>query len=115
MKTLVALGLAAAALTFAAPVSAAGCPAPGDLYSFNSDDRAGIVFTNATDRTLQLYWLDFRGDRRFYFELKPGESRRQATYMTHPWLAVDQRGNCVGPAVMASRAGVDNPITFRDR
>ncbi len=115
MKTLLAAGLATAVLTFAAPVFAAGCPVPGDLVSFNSDDRATIVFTNATGRPLQIYWLDFRGDRRFYRDLKPGESYRQSTYLTHPWIAVDPKGNCVGPAVMASRAGIDNPITFRDR
>ena len=118
MKTqFAALAVAAATLattTVATPAHAAGCPAPGDIVSFNSDDAAAIIFLNGTNRPLRVYWLDFRGDAKFYRELQPGEAYRQQTYLTHPWVGVDPSGNCVGGVFMASRPG-DNRITFSDR
>ncbi len=119
MKPLFAAALAVAAATFATtiaatPARAAGCPAPGDIVSFNSDDPAAIIFLNGTNRPLRVHWLDFRGDAKFYRELQPGEAYRQQTYLTHPWIGVDPSGNCVGGVFMASRPG-DNRITFSDR
>ncbi|ATQ69619.1 hypothetical protein Ms3S1_36160 [Methylosinus sp. 3S-1] len=87
----------------------AGCPAPGSVRSANSSQPTVIQFANSTFRTLKIYWLDFNGQPKFYRELKHGQDYRQPTYMTHPWIAVDARGNCVDGVLKASRPG-DNLI-----
>jgi hypothetical protein len=86
-----------------------GCPAPGSVRSSNSNQPTVIQFANSTFRTLKIYWLDFNGQRKFYRELKHGQDYRQPTFMTHPWIAVDARGNCVDGVLKASRVG-DNLI-----
>ncbi|MCO5089265.1 MAG: hypothetical protein M9883_20675 [Methylobacteriaceae bacterium] len=89
--------------------SANGCPAPGRVRSLNSDRSTHIVFVNSTGGPLKFYWLDFQGQRVFYQELQPGRNYRQQTFMTHPWVAVNARGNCVNGVMEASRVG-DNRI-----
>ena len=55
-----------------------------------------IEFINETAGTVKIYWLDYNGQRVFYRELAAGASYVQATYDTHPWIAVDRTGKCIG-------------------
>jgi hypothetical protein len=59
------------------------------LRSLNSDTEAIIRFVNVTDVPVDIYWIDFMGDRVLYLEaLPPGGNLYQLTFLTHPWLAV---------------------------
>jgi hypothetical protein len=38
------------------------------------------------------------GRRKHYKTLNPGQSYTQSTFATHPWIAVDPSGRCLGGA-----------------
>jgi serine/threonine protein kinase len=59
------------------------------LRSQRSDVPTSIVFVNNTPGALDFYWLDFEGQRKFYFRLAPGTQSHQVTFATHPWVVVD--------------------------
>ena len=77
------------------PVLELTCAREPDLRSLSSEESLHIVFHNTTQTPLTLTWLDFNGRRVSYATLPPGESYRQQTYVTHPWLALDADGHCV--------------------
>jgi CSLREA domain-containing protein len=58
-----------------------------------------ILFVNESGRTVDLYWLDYEGQRVFYQTIPAGESREQPTWITHPWVTIDGEGNCIGYTV----------------
>ena len=74
----------------AAPLGAlALCPGESGSSSVQSDHPTSLLFVNQADSPedyISVYWLDFDGNRQHYFDLFPGESRHQQTYLTHPWL-----------------------------
>ena len=55
-----------------------------------------IEFINETAGPVKTYWLDYNGQRVFYRELVAQASYVQATFDTHPWIAVDRTGKCIG-------------------
>ncbi|HWN23396.1 MAG TPA: hypothetical protein VNP93_15570, partial [Gaiellaceae bacterium] len=55
-----------------------------------------ITFVNSSGTTVDIYWLDYEGDRVHYATLTAGQSYAQPTWLTHPWVAVDKAGNCLG-------------------
>jgi hypothetical protein len=67
--------------------------------SMNADTAASITFVNNTTAPVTTYWLDYHGNRVKYTKLGPGQSYKQPTYVTHPWVATDAAGNCVGYTV----------------
>lgn len=82
--------------TATAPVTELSCSQEKQLRSQASEVSLFIDFENATDVWLALEWLNFDGKRVRYADLGPGESYRQQTYVTHPWVAVDPTGRCRG-------------------
>jgi hypothetical protein len=50
--------------------------------------RAAITFVNRLESPVDIYWIDYAGDRVFYQTLAPGERYLQLTFLTHPWLVV---------------------------
>lgn len=62
-------------------------------------DDTEIELVNATDQTVMLFWNDSNGSRKPYGQLKPGQSRRQHTYVGHVWVATDQSGGFYGSVV----------------
>ena len=77
------------------PVLELTCAREPELRSLASDESLHLVFHNTTQTPLTLAWLDFNGRKVPYATLPPGESHRQQTYVTHPWLALDADGQCV--------------------
>ena len=55
-----------------------------------------IQFINESGTTVSVYWLDYEGDRVLYNTLSPDQSYVQETWLTHPWVAIDARGSCLG-------------------
>ncbi len=57
---------------------------------------ARIVFLNESKELRKIYWLDFKGGRERYGELKPGERDEQETFLGHAWLVTDSQDNALG-------------------
>jgi hypothetical protein len=76
-----------------------GCPMVG--FSLPSEVPATIHFANSAFRTLKIYWLDFKGNRKLYKTLRHGQDYVQPTYAKHMWIAVDETGTCVDGAFIA--------------
>jgi hypothetical protein len=55
-----------------------------------------IVFLNESKELRRIYWLDFKGGRQRYGELKPGEKDEQQTFLGHAWLVTDSQDNALG-------------------
>ncbi len=51
-----------------------------------------ITIANATNKEIELFWLETGGERRSYGRVAPGESWTQNTYAGHVWLAADADG-----------------------
>ena len=83
-------------------------PTPGELAETRSCDEEGTIrpiegvtrmsltFANQTDGEVRVQWLDYSGNRVHYNTLAVAESYTQPTFLTHPWIALDADGNCLG-------------------
>jgi serine/threonine protein kinase len=60
-----------------------------DLKSQISEVPTSILFVNNTPRELEIYWLDFQGQRKLYHRLGPQSTVHQPTFASHPWVVVD--------------------------
>jgi hypothetical protein len=58
--------------------------------------RTPISFQNHSAGLRLVCWVDKKGERRLYLELKPGESGEIGTYLSHPWVVTDEHGNALG-------------------
>ncbi|KAK7099162.1 protein Vhl-like [Littorina saxatilis] len=57
--------------------------------SQNSQCQVPVTFVNTTQRTVDVYWVDFAGELVRYSNLSPGKKHHIYTYATHPWVARD--------------------------
>jgi serine-type D-Ala-D-Ala carboxypeptidase/endopeptidase len=55
-----------------------------------------VRFENRTSEALNIYWINYNGERVLYRTLKPKKSYVQQTYTTHPWIVVNKRNHCFG-------------------
>jgi carboxyl-terminal processing protease len=77
------------------PQIPSGCPSEGSARSVRADEATNVVFRNHRKINVRLYWIDYRGSRKFYNELRPGQMYTQQTYMTHPWVVTDGADRCL--------------------
>ncbi len=75
---------------------AAECPSEGALRSLSDTERTRISFRNERFRRINVFWIDYEGQRQLYRTLAPGQSQTFQTYATHPWVVTDASGNCLG-------------------
>lgn len=76
-------------------------------HSITSDQPTSIEFMNSGLSSVNVYWINYTGDRVWYFQLQPGGDHLQQTYVTHPWVVVDSTGEDVAyylPNPQPSRA-----------
>lgn len=60
------------------------------VKSIHSDRQVKATFTNASERNVDIYWVDFHGKLvRYFTNVEPGKKERIYTYVTHPWVARD--------------------------
>jgi len=71
------------------------CPVERGLRSPTSQWPTAIRFVNETGAPIRLYWIDFRGERKFYADVRPGDSLRQETFVGHVWVVTDKDENCL--------------------
>lgn len=98
------------AQAFVPPPSVPGVPQPpivgpvgGDyscaeertLASQRTNIQSRLIFRNALNRPVQLFWLDYDGRRRPYLSLAPGETGVQPTFFSHFWVVADTSGRCL--------------------
>ncbi|KAF7711916.1 von Hippel-Lindau disease tumor suppressor [Silurus meridionalis] len=50
---------------------------------------AHVLFCNRSTRTVQLLWINFRGQPESYGVLQPRTGRRMNTFVGHPWMFRD--------------------------
>jgi hypothetical protein len=58
--------------------------------------RTDIRFVNKSAGAVKIYWLDYSGKRVFYKTLAAGAAYVQQTWVTHPWVAINAAGACIG-------------------
>ena len=56
--------------------------------SDKGDTKAVITFYNELDFKVDLYWINYQGDRVLYTTIDANSSHVQLTFITHPWLLV---------------------------
>ncbi|XP_054001771.1 von Hippel-Lindau tumor suppressor homolog [Hylaeus anthracinus] len=66
---------------------------PQFLRSINNDQRTFVKFINTTQRHVGLYWIDYQGQAVSYGVLTPDEHKDINTFVTHPWIFVDNETN----------------------
>lgn len=103
-----------AAVSQEAAAGGRNCPAPGTERSIESKVKVRLQIANSSNRAAKIYWLDYQGARQFYRELKPHEAYDQPSYMTHPWIAVDPKGDCIDGVMRAYQPGDNVMELFGD-
>jgi hypothetical protein len=90
--------------TSVAPVNDTRADAIGGIFSCRYEDGlkslAGshgtkLVFQNSSRSDISLFWLDYDGKRTFYYTLHQGAQFSLSTYISHPWVVVDEHGQCL--------------------
>jgi hypothetical protein len=84
----------------AAVAAPSGRKHPAEIAGISSSSptrvATSIVFLNESQDLRRIYWLDFKGGRQRYGELKPGERDEQQTFLGHAWLVTDSQDNALG-------------------
>jgi len=72
------------------------CPLEETARSIRGDTATQIYFANNSGETIKVFWLDYKGKRKHYKTLRPGEHYTQGTYLTHPWVVTNSAEVCLG-------------------
>ena len=72
-----------------------GCDSRTSLRSSSGEEPVQLRFANQTNRTVQVYWVDYTGALQLYQRLVPGQQYTQPTFRTHPWVILDSAGDCL--------------------
>lgn len=70
-------------------------PPGGPGRSPTSLEETRILFVNKTAKTVQLFWLDYQGERRPYGSVLAGKSAERSSLVGHQWLAADPKGRAL--------------------
>ena len=57
--------------------------------SIQSQQFSYIRFINRTQQTVDLFWMNYAGERVKYITLQPGGQFSVETFATHPWIFRD--------------------------
>lgn len=60
------------------------------LHSLSGDDQSHVTFYNSSSKAVAAFWLNYQGIRVHYGDIQPGDSKHMDTYVTHPWVFVQQ-------------------------
>jgi hypothetical protein len=71
------------------------CKYENGLKSLSGTFTTSVVFRNDRRADISLFWLDYDGQRTFYSTLHNGEQYSLRTYISHPWIVVDDLGQCL--------------------
>jgi sialate O-acetylesterase len=65
-----------------------------------------IIFENKSGKKLKVFWVPYGGGKKFYGELKPGETRQQNTYSKSSWLVTDEKDKPLGYFRTTQKVGI---------
>lgn len=81
--------------------------APDRTNRTRSGGPATTLFVvNATEDTIELFWLDHGGNARSYGTVEPGGTKRQGTYAGHSWRVQSADGTSLGVYTPTEDPGV---------
>src|ERR1700679_4049702 len=63
-------------------------------------EAAPISFSNQTSGVIELLWVDFEGELRYYKKLQPGERSSHSAYDGYICAVSDSKGTYLGPYVV---------------
>lgn len=79
----------------------------GEVRSPNGGkDSVSLRVDNKTAETIQLFWIDFNGQRKKYGEADPDRSWEQSTFPGHLWLATNPKGRPVAFFAAPAKPGL---------
>ena len=64
---------------------------PGQACSINDDVSVNVTFVNNSDKTIDVYGVDYECNEQPYATLAPGDSYVQGTFATYPWVFIDAK------------------------
>jgi hypothetical protein len=73
----------------------APCEFESKLRSRDASISTYVNFVNRSNDVIRTYWLNYQGERVFYSQIDPGNSYRQQTYVSHPWIITDSNNHCL--------------------
>lgn len=68
--------------------------------------RIDIEIKNASEQTVELFWIDFQGSPKSYGKIPPGESRTQSTFAGHTWAATNSENKPIWTSLSSSQGQV---------
>jgi dipeptidyl-peptidase-4 len=72
--------------------------------SIQAGGETSITFINRTSDAVEVYWVDFDGQRRYYATILAGEQHQQHTFAGHVWLVTDKDGKVLAVFVATEEA-----------
>ncbi len=76
-------------------IGSINCASEKGLTSTESNISTFINFRNNSSQSLQIFWINFDGQRIKYADLEPGQEYKQQTYLSHPWIVANESGKCL--------------------
>ncbi|XP_062556452.1 protein Vhl [Armigeres subalbatus] len=61
-----------------------------NLKSEHAEIRSFVLFKNYTERTVDIYWVNYSSKFIHYSALAPAAQVPVNTYVTHPWVFIDK-------------------------
>jgi hypothetical protein len=83
----------------------AGCSVKGDTPT-------SVSFTNNSQRTISIIWIGYDCKEVLYSKLQPGQSYKQETFATHPWIVRDSQSNDLVAGPFVSKDGSPFSVTI---
>jgi len=95
LSGLAVLGQPVRAQTIGTQLSPQPCSLESSLHAVNANVSTSVTFVNQMSSAVDIYWLDYNGQRQLYATLAAGTTVLQQTYVTHPWVAAGPSGTCI--------------------
>jgi dipeptidyl aminopeptidase/acylaminoacyl peptidase len=73
--------------------------------SIRSSNETSITFINRTKDAVDVYWIDYVGEKRHYAKIEVNGQHEQHTYTGHVWLVTDNAGKTLAVFVATEDAG----------
>ena len=76
-----------------------------DIRSGGTGRYSIVEVDNRTAEKVELFWIDFEGNRKHYKSVESGTTLEQSTFEGHVWVVVKPDGTDVGVWIAERRPG----------
>ncbi|MBW8039648.1 MAG: prolyl oligopeptidase family serine peptidase [Planctomycetes bacterium] len=80
-------------------------PHPELHPSIRARQETSITFINGTAGDVEVYWIDYEGERRHYATIGAGKEHQQHTFVGHVWLVTNKDGKRLAVFVATEEFG----------